>query len=124
MELSQEQITEIAAKLGSQLAQQTAQAAPGQPAGFAPGGFGAQPMAVAPTMLSLRVKIPMQNGETGAYLMFPLPEGATPQVVQSMAQAAEAMFPIETFRPRENRGWSDNNSGGYGRGGYRNNRRW
>ncbi|MCH8851108.1 MAG: hypothetical protein IID41_00485 [Planctomycetes bacterium] len=131
MELTQTQIDEIAAKLGSQLAAATAQAPPVHPAGFAPAviqpmaapaGFGVGPMAT-PSMLLLRVKIPVQSGEAGGYLGFQLPEGATVQTVQALAAQAEMTWQIETYRPRDNRGWG-NNGGGYGNSGYRNNRRY
>lgn len=121
MELTQEQIKTIAGELNTMLAQQTA--LPQQPVatGFAPVGMTLQ-TAITPSILLLRVKIPVQAGETGGYIGFALPEGATAQTIQTLAQQAEMVFPIETFRPRQSGGWGNDN-GGY-LGGYHSNRRW
>jgi len=87
---------------------------------------GMQP-ATSPKFLLLRVKIPVGQEETGAYLGFELPDNANPQTIQAVVQQASMIYPVETFQPRPQNNWGGNGGGyrgGYGqRGGY-GGRRW
>lgn len=113
-----EQSPEMLAALQSLLAQAQ------QPNAPATGGWAQpQPTAALPiTGISIPVKVETPIGSVRVYLHFPAECGQSPQALLGAIQAlANAGYPVDTWRSKEQQGWGGGNSGGGGWGGNGNN---